>query len=76
MSDTKHNESNFFEDFMEDTFTSLKEGESRQAQMRQRFEERRKTFFKDFDKSFDDMDERIQKRKSLNGKATNHEIEL
>tara|TARA_R110002020_G_scaffold281330_1_gene497021 strand:+ start:433 stop:630 length:198 start_codon:yes stop_codon:yes gene_type:complete len=32
--------------------------------------------WKRFDKEFDDMDERIRERKKLNGKATNHEIDL
>lgn len=32
--------------------------------------------WKRFDKEFDEMDERIKERKKLNGKATNHEIDL
>ncbi|MGP5210275.1 hypothetical protein ACTXJ5_05725 [Psychrobacter alimentarius] len=32
--------------------------------------------WKRFDKEFDEMDERIEERKKLNGKATNHEIDL
>ena len=29
-----------------------------------------------FDKDYEEMDERIKERKKLNGKATNHEIDL
>lgn len=32
--------------------------------------------WKRFDKDFEEMDERIKERKKLNGKATNHEIDL
>lgn len=32
--------------------------------------------WKRFDKDFEEMGERIQERKKLNGKATNHEIDL
>lgn len=32
--------------------------------------------WKRFDKDFEEMDDRIQERKKLNGKATNHEIDL
>lgn len=32
--------------------------------------------WKRFDKDYEEMDERIKERKKLNGKATNHEIDL
>lgn len=32
--------------------------------------------WKRFDSDFEEMDERIKERKKLNGKATNHEIDL
>lgn len=32
--------------------------------------------WKRFDHDFDEMDKRIRERKKLNGKATNHEIDL
>lgn len=32
--------------------------------------------WKRFDNNFEEMDDRIKERKKLNGKATNHEIDL